>query len=381
LFKRKSSNSLSYLDEIESGLKSEELAEFPIGFTGYTSLGVLLPDSFSNKLENLAEYRLAEFVLRFDHGLRIIELFAADGGKITKSKATEIMACVFSKSGFQAPAGADFEIVHREKGLEERIGTARDAILAGNVHQVLASSSISGETSISHINIYRGLRHLFPSPYLFLMQKGDLTIMGSSPGSFLRVDKSNASMSVLSGIRICIPEEVENDEYLHELRNDDVERAKHTVLVDKTTDDLALICEPDSIKTELDRVSDQFSRERHLQSVLTGRLKAEFSMTDAFSRAFPASTLTGAPKRAALNHFSENAASVSPVFGGVAGHFSSNNRMDHALAVRTIVLQKNRFSCTSGALITAESDVKEENNSINNKNDKLIQALKIAREL
>jgi anthranilate synthase component 1 len=370
-----------FTSRLAGEIKGLSTSDLPIGFAGFTSLNSLNGDLRQSVPAGAAHYVLPRFVLRFDHALRQLSLFSVATDSSVQTEGETLLQQVLESGRSAKPAVSETTPNAGDETLEEIITNCRDLILDAQVFQILASASVSGETGISPIQLYRGLRYLFPSPYMFLFKFQELAAMGSSPGSFLKIENNQASMSVLSGIRKGDPDQMDDENFLTALRNDPQEQAKHTVLVDKAQDDLARICRPETVRPELNRRLDHFSRELHLESRLTGRLKDEIDMFSAFTRVFPSSTLCGAPKRAALARLAEAGKCDYPVFGGAAGHFSPGGRMDHALAVRTIVLNDGRFAATSGALITAQSDAAEEAESIHQKNRRLLRAFEIAREI
>jgi anthranilate synthase component 1 len=242
---------------------------------------------------------------------------------------------------------------------------AKVHVQAGDVFQVVLSQRFDIPVTATSLDIYRTLRALNPSPYMYLLNfldsSGLFSVVGSSPEALVRVSSRKAVLHPIAGSR---PrgETVELDANLaDELLHDKKERAEHLMLVDLARNDLLRVCEPDSVSvTEFMNV-ERYSHIMHLVSTVEGTLRENSSAIDVFRATFPAGTLSGAPKPRALEIIEDLEPSNRGLFGGVVGYFDFSGNADLAIAIRTAVIRDGMGYVQAGAGIVLDSDPDLEN--------------------
>jgi len=263
---------------------------------------------------------------------------------------------------------------------------AQQYITDGDVFQVVLSQRFDAECTADSLDVYRMLRHLNPSPYLYLLSLHDnngepFAIVGSSPEALVTVKGRHVLTHPIAGSR---PrgESPEDDHALElELLADHKERAEHLMLVDLSRNDLLKVCEPDSLDvTEFMRI-ERFSHIMHIVSSVEGELRAGMSLVDVFRATFPAGTLSGAPKPRALEIIDELESTKRGVYGGVVGYFGFGGDADLAIAIRTATIKNGTAFVQAGAGIVADSEVVSEFNECRSKAAAPLRAVALANSL
>lgn len=238
---------------------------------------------------------------------------------------------------------------------------AQELISAGDIFQVVLSQRFDSDCTASPLDVYRMLRHLNPSPYLYLLtyqgvNDETFAIVGSSPEALVTVQDNRVITHPIAGSR---PrgETVDLDQALEsELLADHKERAEHLMLVDLARNDLSKVCEPTSIEVSEFMRIERFSHIMHIVSTVEGDLRSEASPVDVFRATFPAGTLSGAPKPRALEIIDELESRQRGVYGGVVGYFGFGGDADLAIAIRTATIKDGVAFVQAGAGIVADSD-------------------------
>lgn len=239
---------------------------------------------------------------------------------------------------------------------------AKQAIVDGEVFQIVISRRFEVATSVDALAVYRMMRLLNPSPYMYLMhfQTPDgepYQVVGASPEALVTVDAEQRVIThPIAGTRPRGADPVQDDELAAELLADEKERAEHLMLVDLARNDLAKVCEPGSVEVTRFMAVEKFSHVMHMTSHVQGKLAAGASSFDALAGTFPAGTLSGAPKPRALQLLDQWEPTGRGVYGGVVGYFDLSGRMDAAIAIRSAVLAGGRAYVQSGGGIVADSD-------------------------
>ena len=255
------------------------------------------------------------------------------------------------------------------------------AIKAGEVIQIVPSQKFTAESGASDLALYRALRTINPSPYNFFMRIGGKTLIGSSPEELVKLEGRTASTAPIAGTRPRGATPAEDAELERELKGDEKENAEHVMLVDLGRNDLGRVCETGSVKvTSLAHV-ERYSHVMHLVSNVSGTLAKGLDAFDLLKAAFPAGTLSGAPKVRAMELIAELEKSPRGIYGGAAGYFSLTGDMDMAIVIRTLVKEGSRITMRSGAGIVADSDPGREYNETINKAKAVFEAVKFAEEL
>ena len=256
----------------------------------------------------------------------------------------------------------------------------KEYIYAGDIFQVVLSQRLSAATSATPFNVYRALRIINPSPYMFHLHMDDLHLVGSSPEVMVKVEGGKITVRPIAGTRRRGPT-VEADEALAaELLSDPKERAEHIMLLDLGRNDVGRISQYGSVKIEEEMIIERFSHVMHMTSTVTGTLDATKSCFDAFRYCFPAGTVSGAPKIRAMEILDE----IEPVkrgpYAGAVGYVDFRGNLDTCIAIRTIILKGDRAIVQSGAGIVADSVPEREYEETLNKARGLLRAIQVAEE-
>jgi anthranilate synthase component 1 len=266
-----------------------------------------------------------------------------------------------------------------ESAFRACVDLAKQKIYDGDVYQLVLSICFSGDSSLTPFEVYRALRLLNPSPYMYFFEFHDTAIAGSSPEALVRLRGREAALSPIAGTRPRGRTPEEDLEREKELLADPKEAAEHVMLVDLARNDLGRVGVPGTIRVEPSRTVERYSHVMHLVSGVVGELESGNDALDLFSAAFPAGTLVGAPKVRAMELINEYEPARRGFYAGTVGYFDKNGNMDQAIAIRTVVFDKGRFSFQSGAGIVADSDPQKEYEEVMAKGAILRQALEIAR--
>jgi anthranilate synthase component I, non-proteobacterial lineages len=266
------------------------------------------------------------------------------------------------------------------------VARAKDYITAGDVFQVVVSQRFDHAVTADPIDVYRVLRTLNPSPYMYLLSLEDTAgepywIIGSSPEALVKVENNRVYMHPIAGSKPRGASPEEDIALADELSNDAKERAEHLMLVDLARNDLLKVCEPGSVEvTEFMRV-ERFSHIMHLVSSVEGNLKPDAGSLDVFRATFPAGTLSGAPKPRALEIIDELEAAQRGAYGGVVGYLGFAGDLDLAIAIRTATIARGVAHVQAGAGVVADSDPIAEQQESRNKAAAPLTAVAVANAL
>jgi len=238
---------------------------------------------------------------------------------------------------------------------ESRVSQAKDYIYAGDIIQVVLSQRLAKPTSASPFAIYRTLRSLNPSPYMYYLHLGDFHIIGASPELLVRVEDGIVSNHPIAGTRPRGKDSAQDLALEKELRNDEKERAEHIMLVDLGRNDIGRVSEPGTVKVTQLMDVERYSHVMHLVSHVQGRLRPGLSQFDALRAGFPAGTVSGAPKIRAMEIIAELEPDKRGPYAGAVGYFDFSGNLDTAIAIRTIVITNGIAYIQAGAGIVADS--------------------------
>ena len=266
---------------------------------------------------------------------------------------------------------------------EDMVREAKEHIAAGDIFQVVLSQRFTRETNVEPFDVYRAVRRLNPSPYMFFFDFGivgdePLFIVGSSPEMFVRLEGQTASIRPIAGTRPRGADADADAALAQELLADPKERAEHVMLVDLSRNDFGRVCEYGTV-----RVSDFFTIEKyshlmHIVSHVEGRLRPGFTAFDLVRAAFPHGTVSGAPKVRALEIISDLEPDPRGAYAGMIGYFGFDGNMDTCLAIRTMVGHGNTFTVQAGAGIVADSNPTAEFQETVNKASAMFKAIEMA---
>ncbi len=260
----------------------------------------------------------------------------------------------------------------------DTVERAREHIAAGDVFQLVAAVRFEGETDLPPFTVYRALRSLNPSPYSFYLDLGDRQVVGSSPEALVRLESGEATLRPIAGTRRRGATDAEDKALEIELLADPKEAAEHVMLVDLARNDLGRVAETGSIRVEPFRVVERYSHVMHIVSGVRGRLAPGYDMFDLFAAAFPAGTVTGAPKVRAMEIIDELEPTDRGLYAGTVGYFGADGDMDQAIAIRTIEMSNGRYAVQAGAGIVADSVPEREHDEVLQKSRALMAALERA---
>ncbi len=254
------------------------------------------------------------------------------------------------------PELSEFTCEMTPEAFEQIVASCKAAIRAGEVIQIVPSQKFTATTDLDALSLYRALRLVNPSPYNFFLRLGSKTLIGSSPEELVRLVGRTASTAPIAGTRPRGATPDEDAQRERELVADPKERAEHVMLVDLGRNDLGRVCTPGTVQVHDFAHVERYSHVMHLVSNVTGQLEDGVDGFDLIRAAFPAGTLTGAPKIRAMELLAELEKSPRGIYGGAVGYFSLTGDMNFAIAIRTMVLEKGTLVMRSGAGIVADSD-------------------------
>ena len=267
-----------------------------------------------------------------------------------------------------------------ENEFAERVLACKEYIAAGDIYQIVISVLFKGRTKVPPFEVYRALRLLNPSPYMFFLEFGDLKVVGSSPEALVKLQGRSASLRPIAGT---VPRGATTEEDLRNeqtLLADPKETAEHVMLVDLARNDLGRVATAGSVHVDPYRAIERYSHVMHIVSGVQGELASQFDAFDLFAACFPAGTLVGAPKVRAMEIIAEMEPTGRGLYGGTAGYFGIAGDMDQAITIRTLVFNGDEYSLQAGAGIVADSVPDKEWREVLAKSAILRRALEIAGE-
>ena len=255
----------------------------------------------------------------------------------------------------------------------------KEYIAAGDIFQVVLSQRLEFTPGIEAFDLYRALRQINPSPYLYFLRMGERQILGSSPEMLVRVTGRKLEYRPIAGTHPRGRDEAEDLRLEDAMRNDEKERAEHVMLVDLGRNDLGRVSEYGSVKVKDLMYVERYSHVMHLVSALEGTLRKDLSALDAFAACFPAGTLSGAPKVRAMQIIEELEPVRRGIYGGSVLYADFAGNLDSCIGIRTMLMQSNHAYLQAGAGIVADSDPAREFEESMNKAQALLRAVEAAR--
>jgi anthranilate synthase component 1 len=256
---------------------------------------------------------------------------------------------------------------------------AKEYIAAGDIFQVVLSQRMDFDPGARPFDIYRALRTVNPSPYMYFLRMGDLHVLGSSPEMLVRVTGRKLEYRPIAGTRPRAADEQQDQLLEHELCHDEKEKAEHVMLVDLGRNDIGRVSEYGSVRVRDLMYVERYSHVMHLVSAIEGTLRKDLTAIDAFAACFPAGTLTGAPKVRAMQIIEELEPVRRAIYGGSVFYADFAGNLDSCIAIRTMVMKKDHAYVQAGAGIVADSDPAKEYQECVNKAQALVRATEMAR--
>ena len=273
----------------------------------------------------------------------------------------------------------EFQSNFTKAEFEAAVNKMLEYIRAGDIIQAVPSQRFRAPARVDPFELYRALRHINPSPYLFYLKMGGETVIGSSPEVLVRVEEGKAETRPIAGTRPRGKTPEEDRALKEELKADPKEMAEHIMLVDLGRNDLGRVCKVGTVKVSELGIIERYSHVMHLVSNVVGEVEKGKDAFDVLRAAFPAGTLTGAPKIRAMEIIEELEPSRRGVYGGAVGYFSFNGNMDMCITIRTILIKDGMIHIQAGAGIVADSVPASEYQETVNKAKGMMRAVEMAR--
>jgi len=267
----------------------------------------------------------------------------------------------------------------RREAFLDGVKRCKEYIAAGDIFQVVLSQRLEFVPEVAPFDLYRALRQVNPSPYLYFLQMSDTHILGSSPEMLVRVTGRKLEYRPIAGTHPRGRDEAEDAQLEQRMRNDEKERAEHVMLVDLGRNDLGRVSEYGSVKVKDLMYVERYSHVMHLVSALEGTLRQDLDALDAFAACFPAGTLSGAPKVRAMQIIEELEPTRRGIYGGSVLYADFAGSLDSCIGIRTMLMKGKKAYLQAGAGIVADSDPATEFQESMNKAQALLRAVAMAR--
>ncbi len=376
-----------------------------VGFIGYDAAVAFEPalagawakaawhqeTSEPRELSDDAGFMLFDTVLAFDHVKHRILIIA--NARVTADEDLSALyqfACAkiqflereLERGLSQAPTGGRTapsvsSNVSRER-FESGVRAIKERIAAGDIYQAVLSQRFEARVEAEPLTVYRALRHVNPSPYMYFIRTGKFAIVGSSPEMLVRVEGQHVETHPIAGTRPRGRNDEEDLRLADELKRNEKERAEHVMLVDLGRNDLGRVCEFGSVKVPQYMGLERYSHVMHLVSTVEGRLADDHDHLDALVSCFPAGTVSGAPKIRAMQILSELEPTPRDLYAGAVGYIDFAGNLDFCIAIRTITLRDGIARVQAGAGIVADSNPAAEYEETRDKARALLQAIEMA---
>ena len=327
-------------------------------------------------------YLAPRSVLVFDHLTRGVALVHAGSEAERRALRGEIVRALRGglpndrRTGRYAPPTAAFTRSDYLAGVRR----TQEYIAAGDVYQLVLASRFSGRHELDPFQVYRALRLINPSPYMYYCALGEVTVVGSSPEALVKLNARRAQLRPIAGTRPRSADGAGDEARAAELLADPKENAEHVMLVDLARNDLGRVARAGSVRVDPYRSIERYSHVMHMVSGVEGELAEGRDAFDLFAAAFPAGTLVGAPKVRAMQIIDELEPVSRGLYGGTVGYFGAGGDMDHAITIRTLVFEGDEYSYQAGAGIVADSVPESEHEEVLAKSAAMVRALELAEE-
>lgn len=370
-----------------------------VGFAGYDMVRFWerLPDSPLDELKMPdCFFMITDTILVFDHvnhKIKVVSNARIDGGRNNVdsayesaiAKIDEIISALKRPLHYPRPVrGRWSEDKVRSnftpQEYERVVNIAKEYIRAGDIIQVVPSQRLSVPVSADAFDIYRALRTINPSPYMYYLKLDNLSIAGSSPEVMVRVENGTVIMRPIAGTARRGSTDEEDMEIAKELLSDPKERAEHVMLVDLGRNDLGRVCQYGSVRVDEMMVIEKYSHVMHIVSNVVGKLRHDRDAFDVLRACLPAGTVSGAPKIRAMEIINELEPSQRGPYAGAVGYFSFSGNADTAIAIRTILIKDGKAYVQAGGGIVADSIPEKEYQETLNKAKACMKAIQLAEE-
>ncbi|MBO8140976.1 MAG: anthranilate synthase component I [Firmicutes bacterium] len=396
---------LKRLEELLSGYRVPGLPGLPrffggaVGYVGYDAVRFIerLPGGPRDELNTPdMAFLITDTVLVFDHVSRRIQVVVnqpVDGDpegayKRAVRRVEDVVRRLEREPGLRPLMGIDprgFHMPRYQSNVEKdvfcrSVQQAKEYIAAGDIFQVVLSQRLTAPLGAHPFDVYRVLRSVNPSPYMFYLDFGDHQLIGSSPEVMVRLDGGKAQLRPIAGTRPRGATPEEDERLAKELLADAKERAEHIMLVDLGRNDLGRVCRYGSVQVDELMTIERYSHVMHIVSNVTGELAEGKTGFDLLRATFPAGTVTGAPKVRAMEIIDELEPSRRGPYAGAVGYFGFSGNMDSCITIRTVLVQGGLAHVQAGAGIVADSNPQAEFDETLNKAKALLKTIALAEE-
>src|SRR6202166_2163194 len=327
-----------------------------------------------------AHYVAPRSLLVFDHLTRTVAL-PHDGSEAERQSLRRDVVRALRGAVPAMLAAGSFSPATPSLTLEEhaeRVRRAQEYIASGDVYQLVLASRFEGRHALDPFEVYRALRLLNPSPYMYFCELGDITVVGSSPEALVKCHGGYAQVGPIGGSRPRGADADRDAQLEAELKADPKENAEHVMLVDLARNDLGRVAIPGTVAVDPYRVIERYSHIMHIVSGVNGRLAPGQDAFALFAATFPAGTLVGAPKVRAMEIIDELEPVGRQLYGGTVGYFGRRGDMDQAITIRTLVFRGDSYSYQAGGGSVADSAPRAEYDELMAKSAVLRSALELA---
>jgi len=375
---------------------------FTAGAVGYFAYDVVRQlEKIGNRAEDDlslpdAELMFFDRVLAFDHLRHQIHIIASadvahesprraynrairDIASIERKLAKGLSGALLKNSRANSNAELKVHARTRRENFLRGVERCKEYISAGDIFQVVLSQRLEFTPGVAPFDLYRALRQVNPSPYLYFLKMDGTHVLGSSPEMLVRVNGRKLEYRPIAGTHPRGQDDAEDVRLEHLMRNDEKERAEHVMLVDLGRNDLGRVSEYGSVKVKDLMYVERYSHVMHLVSALEGTLRKDLDALDAFAACFPAGTLSGAPKVRAMQIIEELEPTRRGIYGGSVLYADFAGNLDSCIGIRTLLMQGKKAYLQAGAGIVADSDPATEFKESMNKAQALLKAVEMAR--
>jgi anthranilate synthase component 1 len=402
---KRQGNVFEILREIAQQYRPAGVAGLPpfsagaVGFAGYDVIRLIEPKVPPFRKDDLkipdAMFMFFSTLLAFDHlkhQIHVIANVRCDewDGKLRKGYRDACERIEAIEKALAAPLKLPKTKKRAAKRIEwksnvgkkrhcKSVEKAKEYILAGDIFQVVLSHRLEMKPGVDPFQIYRALRTVNPSPYMFYLDLDDAVILGSSPEMLVKVDGRHVEYRPIAGTQRRGATEAEDQELANKLLSDEKELAEHVMLVDLGRNDLGRVCEYGSVKVPKFEIIEYYSHVMHIVSSVTGKLRADKDAFDTLMACFPAGTVSGAPKVRAMEIIAELEPTRRGVYSGSVMYLDFSGNLNSCIAIRTMLVQGSKAYLQAGGGIVADSDPEHEWDETMNKAGALMKAVEIAR--
>lgn len=371
-----------------------------VGYLSYESVARFerVPVPERNVLDlPLAVISFTETILVFDHvkhRVRIVTHLHLDAPDLSreyqrvcaiiedvKQRLSQPIRLPQEPAPIHDPAALQITSNRTQEAFEDMVRRGIEYIKAGDIFQVVPSQRLSRHVNAAPFTVYRALRAINPSPYMFYLDLADFQIVGASPELLVRYEDDEVTIRPIAGTRPRGKDRQQDEELAEELKQDPKERAEHVMLMDLARNDVGRVCTPGTVKVSDFMDIERYSHVMHLVSNVAGRLRKDLTPFDALRAGFPAGTVSGAPKIRAMEIISELEGEQRGVYAGAVGYFSHTGNQETAIALRTMVIKDGRAYVQAGGGVVADSNPTNEYQESLNKARALLRALDEAEQI